>query len=67
MYKEVIHNISIFEKKKSSNQDHIKTLEKENSKLSDKLKELYKLKNQFEKLSTEASSLISTKKETKTK
>mgnify|MGYP002531589196 CR=1 FL=1 len=30
MYKEVLHNISIFEKKKSRNQDRIKTLEKEN-------------------------------------
>ena len=67
MYKEVIHNISIFEKKKSSNQDRIKTLEKENSKLTDKPKKPYKLKNQIEKSSTEASSLIATKKETKTK
>ena len=62
MYKEVLHNISIFEKKKSRNQDRIKTLEKENSRLSDELKKLYNLKNQFEKLNTEASNLIITKK-----
>ena len=30
MYKEVLHNISIFEKKKFRNQERIKTLEKEN-------------------------------------
>lgn len=65
MYKEVLHNISIFEKKKSRNQDRIRTLEKENSRLSDKLKKLYKLKNQFEKLITEASSLIEPKKRQK--
>ena len=67
MYKEVLHNISIFEKKKSRNQDRIRTLEKENIKLSDELKKLYNLKNQFEKLNTEASSLIVPKKETETK
>ena len=50
MYKEVLHNISIFEKKKSRNQDRIRTLEKENSRLSDELKKLYNLKNQFEEI-----------------
>ena len=63
MYKEILYNISTFEKKKSRNQDRIKTLEKENSRLSDELKKLYNLKNQFEKLNTEASNLIITKKE----
>lgn len=67
MYKEVLHNISIFEKKKSRNQDRIRTLEKENIKLSDELKKLYNLKNQFEKLNTEASNLIITKKESSAK
>lgn len=67
MYKEVLRNISIFEKKKSRNQDRIKTLEKENSRLSDELKKLYNLKNQFEKLNTEASNLIITKKESSAK
>lgn len=67
MYKEVLHNISIFEKKKSRNQVRIKTLEKENSRLSDELKKLYNLKNQFEKLNTEASNLIITKKESSAK
>lgn len=33
MYKEILYNISIFEKKKSRNQERIKTLEKENSRL----------------------------------
>lgn len=65
MYKEVLHNISTYEKKKSKNQNRIRILEKENSKLSDKLKKLYKLKNQFEKLSTEGSSLIAIKKRQK--
>ena len=67
MYKEVLRNISIFEKKKSRNQDRIRTLEKENSRLSDELKKLYNLKNQFEKLNTEASNLIITKKESSAK
>ena len=67
MYKEVLHNISIFEKKKFRNQERIKTLEKENNRLSDELKKLYNLKNQFEKLNTEASILIATKKETEAK
>ena len=67
MYKEVLHNISIFEKKKSRNHDRIKTLEKENSRLSDELKKLYNLKNQFEKLNTEASNLIVTKKDASAK
>ena len=31
MYKEVLHNISIFKKRKSRNQNRIKTLEKENA------------------------------------
>lgn len=63
MYKEVLHNISIFKKRKSRNQNRIKTLEKENNRLSDELKKLYNLKNQFEKLNTEASNLIAQKKE----
>ncbi len=63
MYKEVLHNISIFKKRKSRNQNRIKTLEKENNRLSDELKKLYNLKNQFEKLNTEASNLIAHKKE----
>lgn len=63
MYREVLYNISIFEKKKSRNLDRIKTLEKENSRLSDELKKLYNFKNQFEKLNTEAFNLIITKKE----
>lgn len=67
MYKEVLHNISIFEKKKFRNQDRIRTLEKENIKLSDELKKLYNLKNQFEKLNTEASNLIITKKDASAK
>lgn len=67
MYKEVLHNISIFEKKKFRNQERIKTLEKENNRLSDELKKLYNLKNQFEKLNTEASNLIITKKESSAK
>lgn len=67
MYKEVLHNISIIEKKKSRNQDRIRTLEKENSRLSDELKKLYNLKNQFEKLNTEASNLIIAKKESSAK
>ena len=67
MYKEVLRNISIFEKKKSRNQNRIRTLEKENSRLSDELKKLYNLKNQFEKLNTEASNLIITKKESSAK
>ena len=67
MYKEVLHNISIFEKKKFRNQERIKTLEKENNRLSDELKKLYNLKNQFGKLNTEASNLIITKKESSAK
>ena len=64
MYKEVLHNISIFEKKKFRNQERIKTLEKENNRLSDELKKLY---NQFEKLNTEASNLIIIKKDASAK
>lgn len=67
MYKEVLHNISIYEKKKYRNRDHIRTLEKENNRLADELKKLYNLKNQFEKLNTETSSLIVPKKKTETK
>lgn len=67
MYKEVLHNISIFEKKKFRNQERIKTLEKENNRLSDELKKLYNLKNQFEKLNTEASNLIIIKKDASAK
>ena len=67
MYKEVLHNISIFKKRKSRNQNRIKTLEKENNRLSDELKKLYNLKNQFDKLNTEASNLIAHKKEKETK
>ena len=44
MYKEVLYNISIFEKKKSRNQERIKTMDKEHSKLYDDLEKLYKLK-----------------------
>lgn len=67
MYKEVLHNISIFEKKKFRNQERIKTLEKENNRLSDELKKLYNLKNQFGKLNTEASNLIIIKKDASAK
>ncbi len=63
MYKEVLHNISTFKKKKFRNQERIKTLEKENIRLSDELKKLYNLKNQFEKLNAEASILIATSTE----
>ena len=67
MYKEVLHNISIFEKKKFRNQERIKPLEKENNRLSDELKKLYNLKNQFGKLNTEASNLIIIKKDASAK
>lgn len=67
MYKEVLHNITIFEKKKARNQERIKKLEQENNKLSDDLKKLYSLKNQFDKLNNEASNLIPTKKDTEIK
>lgn len=44
MYKEILYNISTFEKKKSRNQERIKTIDKEHNKLYDDLKKLYKLK-----------------------
>lgn len=67
MYKEVFHNISIFEKKKSGNQHHIRTMEKENSRLPDEFKKLYNLKNQFKKSNSEASNLIITKNDSSAK
>ncbi len=50
MYKEVLHNISIFEKEEIKEPGSHQNTGKENSRLSDELKKLYNLKNQFEKL-----------------